>query len=46
MREVVHEFQQFNKMRNEQSRPKENFFHVAEFFSSGQGEFDPCSSPE
>ena len=45
--EMMRAFQHFNAARDEQSRTKANVVHVAEFSSSGRGEFDLSrSSPE
>jgi len=47
MQRVMHEFQQLNGRRNEQSRTKEHVIHMAEFSSSGRGESEVYrSSPD
>ena len=47
LQEAMDAFQNVNAARDEQSRTKKNVLHVAEFSSSGRGEFDlSCSSPE
>ena len=47
MEEVMSEFESNHEERNEQSRTKENILHIAEFSSSGRGEFDIYhNSPE
>ena len=40
MEDVMKSFQRFDGERDEQSRTEEKVVHVAEFSSSGQGEFD------
>lgn len=40
MKEVMVVFKRYNEKRNEQSRTKEHVLHIAEFSSSGRGEFD------
>ena len=40
MREAIRLFQNFNSARNASSRTEEEVFHIAEFSSTGQGEFE------
>jgi len=40
MQNIRSQFQVFNRERSEESRTKENVIHVAEFSSSGRGEFN------
>ena len=44
MQVAMKKFQDINEMYGERSRATERVFHVAEFFSSGQGEFNVRSS--
>ena len=39
MQAVMNVFRIFEEGRNEESRTKENVMHIAEFSSSGQGEY-------
>ena len=40
MQEVKNLFKRYNGQRNEQSRTSDHILHIAEFSSSGRGEFD------
>ena len=40
MQEVKNAFKRYNGQRSEQSRTKGHILHIAEFSSSGRGEFD------
>ena len=40
LQEAMNLFKGYNRSRNEQSRTEDHVLHIAEFSSSGRGEFD------